>query len=84
MLVEVLFMMVILKLPIVYLCAVVWWAVHAEPRPPEGALNPARLPEDDPGPCPWRERLRGPRRPVPCSGRRPARVALRRPRVASR
>lgn len=72
--VEVVFMMVILKIPVVYLCAVVWWAVHAEPRPLEGAAAPARLPP--PGPCPWNGRRppapRGPRtrRPV----RRAARV----------
>jgi len=84
MLVEVIFMMVILKLPIVYLCAVVWWAVRAEPRPPEGALNRARLPQDDPGRCPWCRRLRGPLRPAPCRGGRTTAVALRRPRVASR
>ena len=30
-------MLVILKIPVVYLCAVVWWAIRAEPRPLEGA-----------------------------------------------
>ena len=30
-------MLVILKIPVVYLCAVVWWAIKAEPRPLEGA-----------------------------------------------
>lgn len=30
-------MLVVLKLPIVYLCGVVWWAIRAEPRPLEGA-----------------------------------------------
>jgi hypothetical protein len=82
--VEVVFMLVILKIPVVYLCAVVWWAVRAEPRPPEPALNPARLPE--PAPCPWARRGRGRPRPAPCRGgggsRRPspavrARVARR-------
>ena len=78
--VEVVFMLVILKIPVVYLCLVVWWAVRAEPRPLEGALNPARLP--DTGPCPW-SRRRPPTRPVPCSGsRRPAPVL--RARVARR
>jgi len=75
--VEVVFMLVILKIPVVYLCAVVWWAVRAEPRPPEPALSPARLP--DPQPCPWagRGRGRGRPRPAPCRGggsRRPAPV----------
>ena len=30
-------MLVVLKIPVVYLCAVVWWAIRAEPRPLEGA-----------------------------------------------
>ena len=30
-------MLVILKIPVVYLCWVVWWAVRAEPEPLEGA-----------------------------------------------
>ena len=51
---ELIFLMVILKIPILYLCAVVWWAIKAEPIPPEEALLPVR--EDDP-------RRRGPRRP---------------------
>jgi len=81
MLVEVVFMLVILKIPVVYLCAVVWWAVRAEPRPPEGALNPARLPDADP--CPWSRPRRAPTRPSPCGGpRRPAPVL--RARVARR
>ena len=85
MLVEIIFMMVILKLPIVYLCLVVWWAVRAEPRPPQGAANPARLPEPGPdGRCPWFERNGGPRRLGPCHGRRVAPVARRRARVATR
>jgi hypothetical protein len=81
MLVEVIFMMVILKIPVVYLCLVVWWAVRAEPRPAEGAANRARLPE--PPACPWCRRKRGPLRPLPCgSSRRPSPVP--RARVATR
>lgn len=34
---EIVFLMVILKIPIVYLCAVVYWAIKAEPHPEEGA-----------------------------------------------
>ena len=30
-------MLVVLKIPVVYLCAVVWWAIRAEPQPLEGA-----------------------------------------------
>jgi hypothetical protein len=51
--VEILFMMVVLKLPIIYLAAVVYWAVKAEPRPYEGALLPV---SDDPGPHRWHSR----------------------------
>jgi hypothetical protein len=62
-------MLVILKIPVVYLCAVVWWAIRAEPRPLEGA---GRLAVLDPGPsCDWRRR-RGhgvPLRPRPRGGR---------------
>ncbi len=32
---EIIFMLVILKIPIVYLCAVIWWAIKAEPSPPD-------------------------------------------------
>ncbi len=68
-------MLVILKIPIVYLCAVVWWAIRAEPRPPEGAAKLAPL--DLPPGCDWRARtLRGPRRPVRGGG---PRVGVRRP-----
>jgi hypothetical protein len=33
---ELVFMMLILKIPIVYLCAVVWYAIKAEPDPADG------------------------------------------------
>jgi hypothetical protein len=59
---EFVFMMVILKIPIVYLCLVVYWAVKAEPKPPEPALLPAVVPGQDP-PGPWQPRRR--RRPRP-------------------
>ena len=29
--------MFIMKIPVVYLCAVVYWAIKAEPRPTDGA-----------------------------------------------
>ena len=37
---ELIFLMVIMKIPIVYLCWVVYWAIKAEPKPdePEPAL----------------------------------------------
>ena len=34
---EIVFLMVILKIPIVYLCCVIYWAIKAEPKPEEGA-----------------------------------------------
>jgi hypothetical protein len=60
---ELIFMMLVLKIPIVYLCLVVYWAIKAEPAPPEPALLPA-APELDPDrPRPPRARRRPPRRP---------------------
>ena len=46
---ELVFLMVILKIPIVYLGLVVWYAIKAEPDPEEGAAVTARLGADDPG-----------------------------------
>jgi hypothetical protein len=82
---ELVFMLVILKIPVVYLCAVVWWAIRAEPQPPEGAGRLAPLPA---GPaCDWRSRRADRRRrgPVPRGGRPtvPARLALARARGAA-
>ena len=80
-------MLVVLKIPVVYLCAVVWWAIRAEPRPLEGAGVAASI---GPAPtCDWRRtsaralrRGPGPRRPLR-GGRpgRPARPAYARARV---
>ena len=39
---ELLFMLVILKIPVAYLCIVVYWAIKAEPRPLEGAARLVR------------------------------------------
>jgi hypothetical protein len=73
------FMLVLLKIPIVYLCAVVWWAIKSEPRPEAPA---ALVPADDPfRGRPWRKpgpsRGRAPRGPV----RRPAARRAARARV---
>jgi len=73
---EAVFMLLILKVPVIYLGTVVWWAVRAEPTPDSGG--------DEVGvtaltPCGWNEWLRTrPRRPRPRPaprGRRPARSA---------
>jgi hypothetical protein len=56
--IEAVFLLLVLKLPIVYLCAVVYWAVRAEPRPLEPAPVGAR-PEPTPS-RPWRRRDRRP------------------------
>jgi hypothetical protein len=46
---ELVFLMVILKIPILYLCGVVWYAIKAQPRPGEGAGVTARIgPEIEP------------------------------------
>jgi hypothetical protein len=70
---EVIFMLVILKIPIVYMCAVVWWAIKAEPRPLEGAGRLASL-EPHP-PCDWRRRHARTVRPRPPRGGR-GRIAV--------
>ena len=79
---ELIFLMVILKIPIVYLCLVVWWAVRSEPEPLEPALIPTKLPEDSPGRGgrfrPNRPRRRGPRGGPARSYTRTARAALAR------
>jgi hypothetical protein len=50
---EFVFMMVILKIPIVYLCLVVYWAVRSEPRPPEPARLAVAATPPEPR-APWR------------------------------
>ena len=77
---EIVFLMLILKIPIVYLGMVVYYAIKAEPRPEEGAAVTVRLGGDDPGPG-WRRRTR-PRglRPHPHGG--PTRRYPRAPRIA--
>ena len=73
-------MLAILKIPVAYLCAVVWWAVRAEPRPAEGAAVTASL--EPPSGCDWaarrslRKPSRRPRRP-PARRAAPARAEAR-------
>ena len=72
--------MVILKIPIVYLCFVVYYAIKATPKPEAGASITAQIgdPEDGPG-------RRG-RRPRPLPARPhggPARSYRRTPGIAA-
>jgi len=78
---EIVFLMVILKIPIVYLCLVVWWAIKAEPRPEEPAVVHAVLgPEGPPGDL---RRPRRPRRLRPRPHGGPARTYARTARAAA-
>jgi hypothetical protein len=70
---EAVFMLVVLKIPIVYLCIVVWWAIRAEPRPEEPAALVPAVPDT---PADWSPRAR--------LGRRPPRLGPRRRPVARR
>jgi len=76
---ELIFLMLLMKLPIVYLIAVVWWAVRAEPRPEEGAAVTVVTGPEAPQPKSSDPRVRGrlPRAPRPHGSpvRKPARVA---------
>ena len=60
---ELIFMMLVLKLPIAYLIGVVWWAIRATPDPYEPAALVPAAPEEPSPPCPWRARRRPPIRP---------------------
>jgi hypothetical protein len=60
---ELIFLMVIMKIPILYLCWVVWWAIKSEPRPEEGAALLVTSSDSPPGGPTWHAR-RG-RRPRP-------------------
>jgi hypothetical protein len=46
--VEIIFLMLVLKLPILYLAGVVYWAVKAEPLPPEPAVLPVDAGDEPP------------------------------------
>jgi hypothetical protein len=45
---ELVFMLVLLKIPVVYVCAVVWWAIRAEPELEQGGGTGETTPH------PWR------------------------------
>lgn len=77
---EAIFLLAVLKIPVIYVSLVVWWAIRAEPEPfqrlePALVLAPA---EDDPSAG---TRLRGGRRPLGGRGPhgRPTRRYARRP-----
>ena len=74
---EIVFLMVILKIPVAYLCGVVYYAIKAEPRHGEGAAVTAKLGPDEPGG--WHRRV-GTRRLRPHGG--PSRTYPRTPRPA--
>ena len=57
---EIIFMLVILKIPIVYLCIVVWYAIKAEPTPPE-PTEAVVVDDTPPADHPWRPRSKRPR-----------------------
>jgi hypothetical protein len=57
---EIIFMLVILKIPIVYLCVVVWYAIKAEPTPPE-PTEVVVVDDTPPADHPWRRRTDRPR-----------------------
>ena len=77
---ELVFLMVILKIPIAYLCYVVWYAIKAKPEPQAGAAVTARLGPDDLGPDAGRARRTHRFRTRPHGG--PIRSYPRRPRTA--
>ena len=79
---EIVFMLVVLKIPVVYLCLVVWWAIRAEPIPGDGA-EPLRAAPEGGGPERWWRPRRSPRRPGPHGSpvRTPSRAATVRGKV---
>jgi len=60
---ELVFLMVILKIPIVYLCTVVYYAIKAEPPRQDGAAVTARIGPEEGGGGAWRRSRTRPRRP---------------------
>lgn len=59
---ELIWLMVIMKIPILYLCWVVYWAIKSEPEHEEPVAAVVR--NDDGPPSVWQPRRR-PRRPGP-------------------
>jgi hypothetical protein len=59
---EAVFLLLILKIPLVYMCLVVWWAIRAEPRDEEPVAVPALTDTPSP-PSPGGPVATGPRTP---------------------
>jgi hypothetical protein len=79
-------MLVILKIPMVYLAVVVWWAIRAEPHPGGGGYDSARafVPLTPCGWDEWKRRRSGPGRRPWRPGPHGTRVRpVRRPRVGA-
>ena len=75
---EIVFMLVLLKIPLVYLCMVVWWAIRAEPRD-EQPTAPVRVTDTPDGDAPVHRRQTTPRGGRPDGRRRGARAPYRAP-----
>ena len=74
---EAFFFIVVLKIPVIYLAIVVWWAVRAVPERPEGG-DGAPVLSLPVAPCGWDDWKRGRRRRRPT---RPAGPSRRRARA---
>jgi len=70
---EIVFMLLILKIPLVYVCVVVWYAIKAEPTPPDVEVEVvADTPPPGGSPRRTRDGHRRPQRPhAPGLGSRP-------------
>jgi hypothetical protein len=57
-------MLVLLKIPLVYLCMVVWWAIRAEPRDEQPTVG-VRVSDTPPSAPVWTRSQKPGRRPGP-------------------
>lgn len=74
--VELVFLMFVLKIPVIYVCWLVWWAVRQEPEPPRDAVAVRAQAGGPDGSEAPRRRPSGPHG-------RPRRTAARTPRPAA-
>jgi hypothetical protein len=77
---ELVFMLVLLKIPLVYLCLVVWWAIRAEPRDDRPA-EAVRVSDTPPPHTGW---SRAPRRGGDSGGRRGTRTRMTTKQIRAR